>query len=134
NVTLRKAYQTLGTNWQREASITFLDSREPAPVALINMINRMTPAKESSEYVKKRISSWEGYLKIQERGMDIPDIKTSYTKLAFSHDFSRITLTGCQMKDMEWKSLRNLSVKLTGIDGDVGTVIKAANRTVEIEL
>lgn len=134
NVTLRKAYQTLGTNWQREAYITFLDSREPAPVALINMINRMTPAKESSEYVKKRISSWEGYLKIQERGMDIPDIKTSYTKLGFSHDFSRITLTGCQMKDMEWKSLRNLSVKLTGIDGDVGTVIKAANRTVEIEL
>ncbi|MGK7379194.1 AAA domain-containing protein [Planococcus sp. 1R117A] len=134
NVTLRKAYGALGTNWQREESIRFDNSRDPAPVVLLNLFNRMTPAKESSDYVKKRISSWEGYLKIQERGMDIPDIKTSYSKLAFSRDFSRITLTGCQMKDNEWKTLKNLSVRLAGIDGDVGTVIKAANRTVEIEL
>ncbi|TWT25264.1 ATP-binding protein [Planomicrobium sp. CPCC 101110] len=134
NVTLRKAYGALGTNWQREEQVVFENSREPAPVAFINLINRMTPAKESSDYVKKRIGSWEGYLKIQERGMDIPDIKTSYSKLAFSHDFSRITLTGCGLKDNEWKTLKNLSVRLTGIDGDVGTVIKAANRAVEIEL
>ncbi|WP_255472980.1 ATP-binding protein [Planomicrobium sp. CPCC 101079] len=134
NVTLRKAYGALGTNWQREEHLFFDNSRDPAPVALINLINRMTPAKERSDYVKKRIGSWEGYLKIQEQGMDIPDIKTTYSKLAFSHDFSRITLTGCQMKDNEWKTLKNLSVRLTGIDGDVGTVIKAANRMVEIEL
>ncbi|MDN7242822.1 AAA domain-containing protein [Planococcus sp. N028] len=134
NLTLRKSYQALGTNWQREELIAFDNSRDPAPVALINVINRMTPAKESSDYVKKRIGSWEGYLKIQERGMDIPDIKTGYSKLAFSHDFSRITLAGCQMKDNEWKTLKGLSVRLTGIEGDVGTVIKAANRTVEIEL
>ncbi|AQQ52285.1 AAA domain-containing protein [Planococcus lenghuensis] len=134
NVTMRKANQALGTNWQREESIAFDSSRDPVSVALLNLINRMTPAKESSEYVKKRISSWEGYLKIQERGMDIPDMKTPYAKLAFSHDFSRITLTGCQLKDKEWKTLKGLSVRLAGIDGDVGTVIKAANRTVEIEL
>ncbi|MGI2329088.1 DEAD/DEAH box helicase [Planococcus sp. YIM B11945] len=134
NLTLRKSYQALGTNWQREEQFVFDQSRDPAPVALINLINRMTPAKESSDYVKKRIGSWEGYLKIQERGMDIPDIKTSYSKMAFSHDFSRITLSGCQMKDNEWKALKNLSVRLAGIDGDIGTVIKAANRNVEIEL
>ncbi|WP_422122473.1 AAA domain-containing protein [Planococcus sp. X10-3] len=134
NVTLRKAYQAIGTNWQREESVIFTDSRDPVPVAFINLINRMTPAKERSEYVKKRISSWEGYLKIQEQGMDIPDIKSAYSNLAFSHDFSRITLTGCQMNDKEWKSLRNLSVRLTGIDGDVGTVMKASKRIVEIEL
>jgi hypothetical protein len=134
NVTLRKVYGAPGTNWQREASIAFNNSRDPVPVALLNLVNRMTPAKESSDYVKKRISSWEGYLKIQERGMDIPDIKTGYSKLAFSHDFSRITLAGCLMKDAEWKGLKNLSVRLAGVDGDVGTVIKAANRMVEIEL
>ncbi|HSI68583.1 MAG TPA: AAA domain-containing protein, partial [Planococcus sp. (in: firmicutes)] len=134
NVTLRKAYQAQGTNWQREERIVFDNSRDPAPVALLNLINRMTSAKERSDYVKKRISSWEGYLKIQEQGMDIPDIKTAYSSLAFSHDFSRITLSGCGMKDTEWKSLRNLSVRLTGIDGDVGTVMKAKNRTVEVEL
>jgi len=134
NVTLRKAYQALGTNWQREESVVFTDSRDPVPVAFINLINRMTPAKERSDYVKKRISSWEGYLKIQEQGMDIPDIKTAYSNLAFSHDFSRITLTGCRMNDKEWKSLRNLSVRLTGIDGDVGSVLKASNKAVEVEL
>lgn len=134
NATLRKAYQALGTNWQREESIVFKDSRDPVPVAFINMINRMTPAKERSDYVKKRISSWEGYLKIQEQGMDIPDIKTGYSNIAFSHDFSRITLSGCRMDDNEWKSLRNLSVRLTGIDGDVGTVTKTKNRIIEVEL
>ncbi|HSP22079.1 MAG TPA: AAA domain-containing protein [Planococcus sp. (in: firmicutes)] len=134
NLTLRKAYQALGTNWQREETIAFDQSREPASAALLNLINRMTPAKESSDYVKKRIASWEGYLKIQERGMDIPDVKTGYSKLAFSHDFTRITLTGCQLKDAEWKTLKSLTVRLTGITGDVGTVIKAANRTIEVEL
>ncbi|TWT05389.1 AAA family ATPase [Planococcus sp. CPCC 101016] len=134
NLTVRKSYQALGTNWQREEYLMFDPSRNPAPVSLINLINRMTPAKESTDYVKKRIGSWEGYLKIQERGMDIPDIKTGYSKLAFSHDFSRITLAGCQMKDTEWKTLKGLTVKLAGITGDAGTVIKAANRTVEVEL
>ncbi|WP_038702920.1 AAA domain-containing protein [Planococcus sp. PAMC 21323] len=134
NVTQRKSYQALGTNWQREEYMLFDRSREAASIPLINLINRMTPAKESSEYVKKRIGSWEGYLKIQERGMDIPDIKTAYSSLSFSHDFSRITLKGCQLKETEWKSLKNLTVRLTGVSGDVGTVIKAANRTVEIEL
>ncbi|QMT18178.1 AAA family ATPase [Planococcus maritimus] len=134
NVTLRKAYQALGTNWQREESIQFNNSRDPVPVAFMNLINRMTPAKERSDYVKKRISSWEGYLKIQEQGMDIPDIKTGYSNLAFNHDFSRITLTGCRMEEREWKSLRNLSVRLTGIYGDVGTVLKTKNRAIEIEL
>ncbi|MGM0898585.1 MAG: AAA domain-containing protein [Bacillota bacterium] len=134
NVTLRKAYQALGTNWQREESLQFNNSRNPVPVEFMNLINRMTPAKERSDYVKKRISSWEGYLKIQEQGMDVPDVKTGYSKLAFNHDFSRITLAGCRMKDNEWKTLRNLSVRLTGIDGDVGTVIKAKNQIVEVEL
>lgn len=134
NVTLRKAFQSVGTNWQREESVVFTDSRDPVPVAFINLINRMTPAKERSEYVKKRISSWEGYLKIQEQGMDIPDIKSAYSTLTFSHDFSRITLAGCRMNDMEWKNLRNLSVRLTGIDGDVGTVMKASKKIIEVEL
>ncbi|MGH2318551.1 AAA domain-containing protein [Planococcus sp. SE5232] len=134
NLTLRKSYQALGTNWQREEYMVFDRSRDPAPVSLINLVNRMTPAKDSSDYIKKRIGSWEGYLKIQERGMDIPDIKTGYSNLSFSHDFSRITLKGCQLKDTEWKSLKNLTVRLTGIQGDIGTVIKAANRTVEVEL
>ncbi|WP_033542471.1 AAA domain-containing protein [Planococcus sp. CAU13] len=134
NVTLRKAQHALGTNWLREESVVFTDSREAVPVAFINMINRMTPAKERSDYVKKRISSWEGYLKIQEQGMDIPDIKSVYSTLSFSHDFSRITLTGCRMEDKEWKELRGLSVRLTGIDGDVGTVLKTSNRNIEVEL
>ncbi|EIM05272.1 ATP-dependent helicase [Planococcus antarcticus DSM 14505] len=134
NLTMRKSFQALGTNWQREEYLVFDRSRDPAPVSLINLINRMTPAKESSDYVKKRIGSWEGYLKIQERGMDIPDIKTAYSNLSFSHDFSRITLKGCQLKDTEWKQLKNLTVRLVGISGDVGTVVKAANRIVEIEL
>lgn len=135
NMTQRKSGQ-VRTNWQQEGAFLFSRGRRTAAREFLKMVERMTPAKERSDYVKKRITGWEGYLKIQERGMDIPDMRSSYSKLAFNHDFSRITVSGCQLKNEEWKQLRGLSVKLDGIDGDVGTVLKAQakTRTVEVEL
>ncbi|OMP65936.1 DEAD/DEAH box helicase [Domibacillus epiphyticus] len=139
NVTTRAAQTTVQTNWRRPVDVTFdlnVRRESPVPLDLLNLIHEMPVAKESSAYVKKRIASWEGYLKIQERYADIPDMTTRYSGLTFNGDFSRVTITGCQLGEKEWKSLKDLSVKLKGIDQDIGKVVKSNRtaRTVEVEL
>ncbi|MBD8068731.1 AAA domain-containing protein [Bacillus sp. PS06] len=139
NVTTRPGYSAVETNWRRPVLLGFdLKGQrgKSVPLDLLQMIHEMPVALESSEYVRKRIASWEGYLNIQERSADIPDMVSPYTGLTFNRDFSRMTITGCQLKEQEWKSLKDLSVKLNGIDQDVGKVLKAnrAAQTVEVEL
>lgn len=139
NVTTRPAHITLASNWRESADFTFdlnVQSSGPVPYKLLNLIQNMPVAQESSLYVKKRISSWEGYLKIQEQSADIPDITCRYSSLIFNDDFSRVKITGCQMKEQEWKSLKDMSVKLKGMDKDIGKVLKAnrSSSTVEVEM
>ncbi|MFC4320062.1 DEAD/DEAH box helicase [Litchfieldia salsa] len=139
NVTTRSGHLSVETNWRRPVHLKFdltVHRGGAVPLDLLNLIHEMPVAQESSEYVKKRIASWEGYLKIQERSADIPDMISPYSGLTFNRDFSRMTISGCKLNDKEWKSLKDLSVKLKGIDQDVGKVLKA-NRTslsIEIEL
>ncbi|MFC0470148.1 DEAD/DEAH box helicase [Halalkalibacter kiskunsagensis] len=139
NVTTKMGRSAVQTNWRRAADLTFdlnVQRGSMVPLDLLSLIYEMPVAEESSLYVKKRIASWEGYLKIQERSADIPDMISRYSGLTFNGDFSRMTITGCQLGDKEWKSLKDLSVKLKGIDLDVGKVLKAnrSTRTVEVEL
>lgn len=139
NMTTRPARSTLKSNWRVPVEITFdLNGQngELVPVELRNLISDMPVLQESSMYVKKRIASWEGYLKIQEKSADIPDMTSRYSKLVYNDNFSRVTITGCQLNDKEWNLLKDLSVKLKGIDKEIGKVLKA-NRvasTVEVEL
>ncbi|MBM4763121.1 AAA domain-containing protein [Bacillus sp. B15-48] len=139
NVTTRPKHIPVASNWRLPADLAFdlnAQSGGPLPVGLLNSIHNMPVAQESSLYVKKRIASWEGYLKIQEQSADIPDITSRYSALIFNDNFSRVKITGCQMNEKEWKSLKDMSVKLKGIDQDIGKVLKA-NRsasTVEVEL
>lgn len=137
NVTTRPAHIPLPSNWRLPADLTFdLNGSGPLPFGLLNSIHNMPVAQESSMYVKKRIASWEGYLKIQEQSADIPDITSRYSTLLFNDDFSRVKITGCELNEKDWKSLKDMSVKLKGIDQEIGKVLKA-NRsasTVEVEI
>ena len=47
-----------------------------------------------------------------------------------------MTITGIELGEKEWKSVKDLSVKLKGIDQDIGKVLKAnrSERKVEVEL
>ncbi|WP_082087877.1 AAA domain-containing protein [Domibacillus indicus] len=136
NITTRSGRTAVQTNWRRPAFITFDPNAISVPSGLLGLIHDMPVAQESSAYVKKRIASWEGYLTIQERDADIPDITARYSGLTFNGDFSRAVLSGCQLKEAEWKSLKDLSVKIKGIDQDIGKVLKASRKagTVEVEL
>ena len=44
------------------------------PIELYTGLRELPIAEERSEYVKKRIASWEGYLRIQERNADVEDV------------------------------------------------------------
>lgn len=106
------------------------------PIELHTKIRELPVAEERSEYVKKRISSWEGYLKIQERDANIEDMTASYSHIDVNDDFSRMTLVCNGLKNDDWKKLRGLSVSLKGFKDNIGDVLKAnaAKNTVEIEL
>ncbi|MGB3103178.1 MAG: AAA domain-containing protein, partial [Psychrobacillus psychrotolerans] len=127
------------TNRRLPVNLTFVTAKNNGagmPLALHTKIQELPIAEERSEYVKKRISSWEGYLKIQERNADIADITSPYSKLIFNADFSRMSLQGCTMNANEWKNLRGLSVTLKGFQNDVGDILKSdrAKQTIEIEI
>jgi len=139
NVTTRALHTPVQTNWRRSVNLMFdlnVPRGERISLDLLNLVHEMPVAQESSMYVKKRIASWEGYLKIQERSADIPDMTSRYSGLVFNGNFSRVTIKGCELGDKEWKSLKDLSVRLKGIDQDIGKVLKAnrSARTVEVEL
>nr|WP_257391641.1 AAA domain-containing protein [Halalkalibacter krulwichiae] len=139
NVSTRSRQTPVSSNWRRAVMLEFdlnVHNRERVSFDLLRILDEMPVAQESSMYVKKRIASWEGYLKIQERSADIPDMTSRYSGLIFNGDFSRVTIKGIELGEKEWKSLKDLSVKLKGIDQDIGKVLKAncSARTVEVEL
>lgn len=106
------------------------------PLELHNKIRELPIAEERSKYVQKRISSWEGYLKIQERDATIDDMKASFSHYEFNEDFSRVTFKISGLKESEWQKVQGLSAKIQGSKDELGAVLKAhpAKKTVEIEL
>ena len=53
------------------------------PIELYTSIRELPIAQERSEYVKKRIASWEGYLRIQERNADVADLTAAFSNGQF---------------------------------------------------
>ncbi|MFF2755541.1 AAA domain-containing protein [Psychrobacillus sp. NPDC058041] len=127
------------TNRRLPVNLKFITARNNGagfPIQLHTKIRELPIAEERSEYVKKRISSWEGYLKIQERNADIADITTTYSRIILNEDFNRMTLVGCNLNGNEWNKIKSLSVTLKGFQNDIGDVLKVdRNKSiVEIEL
>ncbi|MGN4126851.1 AAA domain-containing protein [Lysinibacillus sphaericus] len=116
--------------------VTKLNNGAGIPLDLHKKIRELPIAEERTEYVKKRIASWEGYLKIQERDATIDDIHTEFKQSYYNEDFTRLTLICPYVKAKEWKQLDGLSVSIQGIRGEIGQVLKvnAGKQTVEIDL
>ncbi|MEK5330156.1 DEAD/DEAH box helicase [Lysinibacillus sp. FSL W8-0992] len=129
----------ISTNRRLPAALQFItkpNNGAGIPLDLHTKIRELPIAEERTEYVKKRIASWEGYLKIQERDATIDDIHTEFKQSYFNEDFSRLTLVCPYVKAKEWKQLEGLSVSIQGVRGEIGQVLKsnAGKQTVEIDL
>ncbi|MBE1555627.1 AAA domain-containing protein [Sporosarcina limicola] len=106
------------------------------PIELYTSIRELPIAEERSAYVKKRVASWEGYLRIQEKNADVADITVSFSRASLNEDFSKLSLVCSGLKGQDWNVIRGFSAKMKGQQSDIGNVINA-NRTknvVEIEL
>ena len=136
---LRGARVPIQTNRRLPVSLTFVTEKNNGaglPIQLHTRIRELPVAEERSEYVKKRISSWEGYLKIQERNADIADITASFSRIQFNEDFSRVSLMGSEVNGDEWNKIKGLSISFKGYQNDIGDVLKAdrGKNIIEIEL
>ena len=108
----------------------------PMPIELYTRLRELPVAEERSEYVRKRISSWEGYLAIQEKNADVADITSAFSGASFNADFSKLQVICTELKSNVWNKIANFTVKLKGIQSDIGTVINTnrSKKIVEIEL
>ena len=139
NIRFVHMHSPINTNRRLPAALQFItkpNNGAGIPLELHTKIRELPIAEERTEYVKKRISSWEGYLKIQERDATIDDIHTEFKQSYFNEDFSRLTIVCPYIKSKEWKKLEGLSVSIQGVRGEVGQVLKtnAGKQTVEIDL
>ncbi|MCZ2258206.1 DEAD/DEAH box helicase [Sporosarcina sp. G11-34] len=106
------------------------------PIELYTSIRELPIAEERSEYVEKRIASWEGYLQIEERNADVADVTSVYSMASLNEDFSKLSLICSSLNGKDWNAIKGFSAKIKDSQNDIGNVVNV-NRSkslVEIEL
>ncbi|WP_210468826.1 ATP-binding protein [Sporosarcina sp. 6E9] len=136
---VRGRREPVRTNRRLPVRLKFLVNQRhgvPMPIELYTRLRELPIAEERSEYVRKRISSWEGYLAIQERNADIADITSVFSGASLNADFNKLQVICTGLKSNEWKAINNFSVRLKGIQNEIGAVINTnrSKKIVEIEL
>ncbi|QCR32583.1 ATP-binding protein [Lysinibacillus sp. SGAir0095] len=145
NGLVAKSFRTRGkntpvaTNRRQRMRIRFVPSRingHTYPKEFISTLAELPIAQERFDFVNKRISSWEGYLKVQYKNASIDDIDATFNSIQYSSDYSKVTLRCNGVADKEWKQLKGLSAYVKGFPREIGEVVKTnkQERTVQIEL
>ncbi|MHC8517717.1 DEAD/DEAH box helicase [Sporosarcina sp. ITBMC105] len=108
----------------------------PVPIGLYTRLRELPIAQERSEYVEKRIASWEGYLKIEEKNADVADVTAQFSNPIVNESFTELTVTCSGLDAKDWQTITGFSAKLQGATSDLGTVIdvQRGKRIVKIEL
>lgn len=140
NGLVAKSFRTRGkgtpvaTNRRERLLIHFVPSRisgHTYPDKFIETLAALPVAQERFDYVNKRITSWEGYLKVLNQNADIEDIEAKFTTHTLNSDFTHITFTCSEIPDKAWKQLKGLSARVRGFKMDLGEVVKV-NRSAHI--
>ena len=108
----------------------------PMPIQLYTSLRELPIAQERSEYVEKRIKSWEGYLRIEEKNADVADVTVHFSNPVVNDSFSQLTIQCSGLEAKDWKTITGFSAKLKGSGDDLGTVVDVnrGKRSVKIEL
>ncbi|QTD41017.1 ATP-binding protein [Sporosarcina sp. Te-1] len=130
--------EPVGTNRRLPARLKFQVGKagQPMPIQLYTSLRELPIAEERSAYVEKRIASWEGYLRIEEKNADVADITARFSQVAVNEDFTQATFTCGGLEAKDWKAIAGFSAKWKGSGDDFGYVIDVnrSKRTVKIEL
>nr|WP_026045651.1 AAA domain-containing protein [Paenisporosarcina sp. TG-14] len=129
----------LGNNRHMKAKMAFdrkgLVSTEMT-LSLYRIIQALPIASEQSEYVKKRISSWESYLRVMERNADVERLEIGIRGARISLDFRKVTFELQKLPNGFDKYYRKSAVKLVETNQNLGSVVQVqmGKRTIDVEL
>jgi len=136
---VRGRREPVETNRRHPVRIKFHVGRSAGiamPIELYTSLRELPIAQDRSEYVKKRIASWEGYLRVEERNADVADLTAAFSRASLNEDFSKLSLVCNGLQGKEWQTIKGFSAKMKGLQNDIGNVVNVdrSKRIVEIEL
>ena len=129
----------LGNNRHKHMRLAF-DQRGLAPsevtLALYRIIQSLPIASEQSEYVKKRISGWEAYLRVMERNADVDKLEISVRSARLSQDFRKVTFELQKLPNGFDKFYGKSAVRLAQTNQSLGKVVQVqmGKRIIDVEL
>lgn len=129
----------LGNNRHRNLKMAF-DQRGLAPsemtLALYRIIQSLPIASERSEYVKKRISGWEAYLRVMERNADVEKLEIEVRGARLSQDFRKVTFELQKLPNGFDKFYGKSAVRLVQANQSLGKVVQVqmGKRIIDVEL
>lgn len=105
-------------------------------LALYRIIQSLPIASDRSEYVKKRISSWESYLRVMERNADVERLEIGIRSARLSLDFRKVTFELHKLPNGFDKYYKKSAVKLVATNQSLGNVVQVqmGKRTIDVEL
>lgn len=129
----------LGNNRHMQLRLSF-DRQGLAPsemtLELYRIIQSLPIASERTEYVKKRISSWEAYLQVMERNADVEKLEIGIRMSRLSPDFRKVTFELQKLPNGFDKYYKKSAVRLVQTSQSLGNVVQVhmGKRTIDVEL
>lgn len=134
---VRGKREPVATNRRLRATVKFKlgkSSGIPMPIDFATLLRELPIAEERSEYVKKRIGGWEGYLRIMEKNADVEDIHARVKSVTLSENFQQASIRIDGLPGKVWRTVIGFSAKFSGGSYDLGNVVNADKKTNRIDI
>lgn len=125
------------TNRRLKANVNFKVGKSNGlalPIEFATSLRELPIAEDRSEYVKKRIGGWEGYLGIMEKNANVEDLHGRVRSLKLRDDFKQVSLEIEGLSGKAWKSLPGFTTKFEGTNFDLGNVISSDRKKDRIDI
>ncbi|MGN7410852.1 AAA domain-containing protein [Sporosarcina sp. SAFN-010] len=134
---VRGKREPVATNRRLRATMKFKLGKSSGislPIDFATLLRELPIAEERSEYVKKRIGGWEGYLRIMEKNADVEDIHARVKSVTLSEDFRQASIRIDGLSGKAWRTITGFSAKFAGVAYDLGNVVNADKKTNRIDV
>jgi len=136
-VTKKKLH--LGNNRHKHVRMSFDHKGLVSPEMTLDMysiIQSLPIASERSDYVKKRITGWEAYLRVMERNADVEKLEIAVRSARMSQDFRKVTFELQKLPNGFDKFYGKSAVRVAQTNQSLGKVVQVqmGKRVIDVEL
>ncbi len=129
----------LGNNRHKRMRMSFDHKGLVSPevtLDLYSIIQSLPIASERSEYVKKRITGWEAYLRVMERNADVDKLEIAVRSARMSQDFRKVTFELQKLPNGFDKFYGKSAVRIAQSNQSLGKVVQVqmGKRVIDVEL